>query len=605
MENPYVLRVKKVREALAQKGIDAFIISGTDPHASEYPAERWKQVRWISGFTGEAGDVVLTSDHAGLWTDTRFFIQANRELEGTGIELHKTRVPDEVLIPDYLAAKFHKSEVTVAFDGLCQSVGAVENLKRKLSKAYGPKGFSLIDIPDFLSRFWDNRPEIPSTAVTMVDEKIMGMTRAEKVEWLRGELRKKGCSCMLISALDEIAWLLNIRGEDIDYNPYVISYLIVTPDDVFWCVRDVDNVPVLPGITKTSYNTINDALYDIAARYGNIFIDPSTLNYNIYSEIEKDFDGKIVKSGTSPVILKKAIKNHKEIESFRKAFIEDGLAMEKYLYWLENKVKTGEKVTEWEASAKLTSLRAQIDGYHGNSFENISAYGENAALPHYCTPVKGSAVIEPSGLYLVDSGGHYDFGTTDITRTVPMGRCTKQEKEDYTVVLKGMIDLSMAVFPKGVSGCHIDAFARGPIWKSHRNFGHGTGHGIGFWLGVHEGPQSIRRNHLDQPILPGMVMSNEPGLYREGKHGIRHENVILCCEDGSNEFADWLKFETLTCCHIDTSSLKKKLLTKEELKWLNNYNRWVYKTLKGRLEPAIAQWLKKKCRKVRRCIFTS
>jgi len=603
MENIYVKRVHEVSDALAKRGIDAFIIAGTDPHCSEYPAERWQQVKWISGFTGEAGDIVLTADHCGLWTDTRYFIQAEKQLKDTGIALHKTKVPDEVLIPDYLAGKFSKNHITVAFDGLCQSIGAIGELKSKLTAAYGADGFELVDLPDFLSAFWKERPTIPATEITVLDDKMTGMTRKEKIEWLRSEMTAKGCDCILLSALDEIAWLLNVRGEDIEYNPYVVSYLLVTPSNVIWFVRDVANIPTVPGVIPSAYEHVFEGIADAAGEFGSIFIDPATLNYTLYSEIEKCFSGKKIVKGASPVILKKSIKTKKEIEWLKKANIEDGLAMERFLYWLETNVKNGESITEWDASVKLTSLRKKIEGYHGNSFENISAYGENAALPHYSTPMTDSPEIEDCGLYLIDSGGHYDFGTTDITRTVPMGKCTRLEKEDYTIVLKGMIGLTLAIFPKGSAGCHIDAFARGPLWKHLRNFGHGTGHGIGFWLGVHEGPQAIRQNFLNQPILPGMVTSNEPALYREGKHGVRHENDILCCEAESNEFAQWLKFETLTLCHIDTAPVKTKLLSDEELKWLNSYNKRVYKTFKSRLLPEEAKWLKHKCKKLKRGWF--
>lgn len=268
--------------------------------------------------------------------------------------------------------------------------------------------------------------------------------------------------------------------------------------------------------------------------------------------------------------------------------------MEKFLHWLESEVASGRLVTEWEASERLTAFRAEIPGYRGNSFENISAYGPSAALPHYSTPKEGSAVILPRGLYLVDSGGQYLTGTTDITRTVPMGPLTELEKEDYTLVLKGMIGLSMAVFPKGTAGCQLDVLARGPLWRAFRNYGHGTGHGIGFWLCVHEGPQDIRQNFNSQPLLPGMVTSNEPALYREGMHGIRHENIILCREAGSSEFGQWLEFETLTCCHIDTSAVLLELLTDDERQWLNTYNDWVYRTLAPFLPEDVALWLRDK-----------
>lgn len=591
-DNIFAGRIAQIRAM----GYDAVIISGTDPHSSEYPAPRWKQVEWASGFTGEAGDLVVTQDHAGLWTDTRYFIQANQQLAGTGIELHKTRIPGEVLIPEWLAGHFTQKPVRVAFDGLCQSVGAVQELDETLRKAYGLGGYELIDRPDMLSNLWTDRPAIPHTPVEWLDEKSVGEMRKEKITWLRGEMKKAGCGSMFLTSLDEIAWLLNVRAKDIDYNPYVISFLLVTPLNVCWFVRNVSEVPTVKDVINADYAVLEDALEDRRDECGRLFIDPSTLNYHTYKLIRKFFAESEIVFGASPVVLRKAVKNKKEIEGFRRAFIEDGVAVETFLYWLETSVQGGTHITEWEASQKLTSLRGQIEGYRGNSFENISAYGANAALPHYSTPREGSAIIRPKGLYLVDSGGQYTFGTTDITRTVPMGRCSRQEREDYTLVLKGMIDLTLAVFPEGTAGCQIDALARRPLWVTRRNFGHGTGHGIGFYLGVHEGPQSIRQNFNPQPMLPGMISSNEPGLYREGKHGVRHENVVLCREEGKSEFGTFLSFETLTCCHIETSIVMKKLLNEAEWDWLKAYNRVVYRILKPRLAPEVAKWLKRKCR---------
>ena len=592
LDNVFAGRIAKIRTL----GYDAVIISGTDPHNSEYPAPRWKQVEWASGFTGEAGDLVVTRDHAGLWTDSRYFIQANDQLAGTGIELHKTRVPGEVPIPQWLAGHFTEKPVRVAFDGLCQSVGAVRALDDALRCAYGLGGYELVDVPDLLAPLWPDRPAIPHTPVEVPDEKPFGETRREKLTWLRGELARRGCGSMFLTSLDEIAWMLNVRATDIEYNPYIISYLLVTPQTAIWFVRDTSSVPDVPGVVNAGYDVLEDALEDRRDECGRIFIDPATLNEHTFKLLCKYFPESDRVFGDSPVILRKAVKNKKEIEGFRRAFIEDGVAMEHFLYWLETSVQGGAKVTEWDASEKMTFFRKQIEGYRGNSFENISAYGANAALPHYSTPQEGSAEIKPRGLYLCDSGGQYVFGTTDITRTVPMGRCSRQEREDYTLVLKGMIALTLAVFPEGTAGCQIDAIARRPLWAARRDFGHGTGHGLGYWLGVHEGPQSIRQNFNPQPLRPGMVTSNEPGLYREGKHGVRHENVVLCREEGRSEFGTFLGFETLTCCHIDTSIVVKKLLNQAEWDWLKAYNRVVYRILKSRLSPEVAKWLKKKCR---------
>ncbi|MBR5103060.1 MAG: aminopeptidase P family protein [Bacteroidales bacterium] len=597
MENIYAQRIDALRSMMSDNGWDAVVISGSDPHSSEYPAPRWKQVEWLTGFTGEAGDVVVTADHAGLWTDSRYFIQAVEQLEGTGVELHKTRLPDSVSIPDWL---FEHASV-VAVDGLCQSVSAVQEIKAAL----GEEG-EVVDAPDLLECLWEGRPAVPVTPVTTLDVDCFGgIPRIEKIQWLRRWMLVEGYDRVFLSSLDEIAWMLNVRGSDIDYNPLVISYLLVSHETVKWFVRKsaAFTDPETPdsyeelkadGVEVKYYDDVFMGLSDFGedADGGRLFVDPSTLNYNVYNYISETYGH--VSCGTSPVILKKAVKVESEIESMRQTFIDDGVAMECFLHWLDEEVSMGREITEWEASEKLTWFRSQVPGYRGNSFENISAYGPSGALPHYSTPQEGSPVIRPEGLYLVDSGGQYLTGTTDITRTVPMGECTPVEMEDYTLVLKGMIDLSMAVFPRGTTGHQLDALARMPLWRAQRNFGHGTGHGIGFYLCVHEGPQSIRFQYNPQPLLPGMATSNEPALYRQGMHGIRHENIILCREAGSSEFGDWLDFETLTLCHFDTSAVLPHLLGPEAIKWLNDYNDRVYRTLAPLLPPRTAAWLRDK-----------
>lgn len=601
MVNKYSERIDALRAVMERNGWDAVVVSGSDPHSSEYPAPRWQQVKWLSGFTGEAGDLVITRDHAGLWTDSRYFIQALTQLEGTGVELHKTRVPGAVGIPQWLSDKAK----TVVVDGLCWNVDAV----KEIADALGEGGL-VVDVPDMLEDLWENRPQIPVTPITTLDVDTFGGTpRTEKITWLRKWMLLKGVDRVLLSSLDEIAWMLNVRGSDIEYNPLVISYLLISQDRVKWFVKkavaegceDPDTLDSfseleMEGIEIEDYDAVFFALSDFSQEHSavTLFIDPSTLNHHIHTYIQDAYPAELVVCGTSPVILEKAIKTPSEIESMRQTYIDDGVAMECFLHWLETEVATGREVDEWEASERLTQFRAQIPGYRGNSFENISAYGPSAALPHYSTPREGSAVIRPFGLYLVDSGGQYLTGTTDITRTVPMGDCTDLEKEDYTLVLKGMIDLSMAVFPRGTAGCQIDSIARMPLWKKMRNFGHGTGHGIGYYLCVHEGPQSIRYQYNPQPLLPGMVTSNEPALYREGMHGVRHENIVLCREAGISEFGDWLDFETLTCCHFETSAVVPEILGPEALEWLNDYNAWVYRTLAPLLPADTAAWLRDK-----------
>lgn len=601
MTTMYADRVAQLREVMSRNGWDAVIIGGSDPHSSEYPAPRWRQVEWLIGFTAEAGDVVITEDHVGLWTDSRYFIQAEAQLQATGGVLHKTRVPGAVSIPQWLSGRVR----VVAVDGICQSVDSVQEIKEALGE-----GGIVADVPDLLDELWADRPSCPVTPITTLDVECFGGTpRGEKIGWLRSWMHENGHDKILLSSLDEIAWLLNVRGSDIDYNPLVISYLVVAQDYIRWFVKkpgldEADDAETWDsfeelendGVQIWCYDEIFGGLSDAGDGEcdGSIFVDPSTLNSHIYSYIKKSFPHDGVTCGTSPVILQKALKTESEIEHLRHTFVDDGAAMEKFLYWLETEVASGKDVTEWEASQVLTSIRAEIPGYRGNSFENISAYGPSAALPHYFTTEQDSPIIQPRGLYLVDSGGQYLTGTTDITRTVPMGECTYLEKEDYTLVLKGMIDLSMAVFPRGTAGCQIDSLARMPLWKAKRNFGHGTGHGVGYYLCVHEGPQSIRYQYNPQPLLPGMLTSNEPALYREGMHGVRHENLILCREAGESEFGDWMDFETMTLCHIDTSAVLADLLDDQEKAWLNAYNERVYREISPLLSEDADLWLREK-----------
>ena len=599
MDNIFSARVEAVRSLMQSNGWDILILTGSDPHASEYPAPRWQQVRWVSGFTGEAGDLVITQDHAGLWTDTRYFIQANRQLDGTGIQLHKMRVPEQVPIPEWIASLGMDAPV-IAIDGLCQSVEAVRALQDAVPSA------SIKAVPDILSPLWEDRPAIPVSPIITLGEDLVGESREAKLHWLRKWMILKEVDAIMLSTLDEIAWLLNIRGADIEYNPLVISYLLVTMEQVYWFVQknpsaDMDEETMdsfgelqSDEVTICNYEEVNLALSTfVVDDVDHIYIDPGTLNIRIRETLDEN--GYDVVEGPSPIPLRKAVKNAAEIDGMREAHLEDGLAMEQFLYWLER--HAGE-VNEWEAACELGRLRAQIPGYRGDSFETISAYGPSGALPHYVTPREGSALLEARGLYLVDSGGQYLFGTTDITRTVPLGPCTALEVEDYTLVLRGHIDLAMAIFPRGTAGCQIDALAREPLWRARRNFGHGTGHGVGFFLGVHEGPQDIRQNFNRQPLEPGMICSDEPGLYREGMHGVRHENLVLCRSVGDNEFGSWLGFEILTLCHFDTSCLDVSLLTADERDWLNSYNERVYRELSPRLPAHVAAWLRKKTQAV-------
>lgn len=605
--NDYVKRIEAVRGMMLNHGWDALVLSGSDPHSSEYVSSRYQQIKWLTGYTGE-GQLVLTQDHCGIWTDSRYFILASRELPLSGSVLHKTRVPGEVTIPKWLSEySAGRGPFVVAVDSLCHGASEVGEIIDALGD-----GGRVFGIPDILDSLWTDRPEIPRTPIITLGTEQVGWSRTQKLSWLRRWLRERNLDAILLTALDEIAWTLNVRGNDVDYNPVVMSYLLVTEGDATWFVRkglpdDDDSETVdsfeelsMDGVSIRNYSEVSASLAALADgdSISSIFIDPSTLNFKLEQALADEDSLLRVVRGDSPVILRKAVKNEVEKAFMREAHLEDGIAMERFLHWLETSVQSGEPVNERDAADKLHEFRSCIEGFRGESFETISAYGANAALPHYVTPEEGSEEIFPKGLYLCDSGGQYLFGTTDITRTVPLGPCTPLEMEDYTLVLKGHIDLAKAAFPKGTAGCQIDAVARQPLWNSLRNFGHGTGHGIGFYLNVHEGPLQIRQNFNRQAILPGMITSDEPGIYREGRWGIRHENLLLAVEAGSNDFASWMRFETLTLCHFDTSAVLKELLDASEIKWLNDYNERVYRTLAPRLEPEVAGWLRLKTQKL-------
>ena len=584
MTNIHSERIEALRALMRSRGWDAVIVGGSDPHQSEYPADRWKQVRWLTGFTGEAGDVVVTLDHCGLWTDTRYFIQAREQLEGSGAVLHKTRVPEEVLIPEWLRMEFD-SDAVVALDSLCQSAEAVDELRAD---------FNVVGVPDLLGVLWEDRPTIPQTPIFRVRA---GESRADKLCWLRETMREAGCEAVFLSALDEIAWLLNIRASDIEYNPMCISYLLVCEDSASWFVlkEEVEDPQSQESFDALAEDGVEILPYgDVALVLSQLddirlWLDSSTINAEL-----RDCVRCPVLLRPSPVAARKEVKNEAEIAWLRECHVRDGVAMEKFLYWLDRSMAAGKRISEWDAAVKLGQYRAEIEDYMGDSFETISAYGKGAALPHYVTPKENAPLLEAHGLYLCDSGGQFLSGTTDITRTVPLGECTDEEIRDYTLVLKGHVDLAMAVFPAGTPGCRIDAAARMPLWRNLMNYGHGTGHGVGFFLGVHEGPHQIRQNLGPEPLLEGMVTSDEPGIYREGRHGVRHENLLLTVNAGSSEFGSFLAFETLTLCHFDTSAIDVSLLDKDEIEWINAYNRRVFLTLGPLLDKEIAQWLEAK-----------
>ena len=585
--------IQALRQLMQIEGWDAIVISGTDPHSSEYLPKRWQVRQFVSGFTGSAGTVVVTADHAGLWTDSRYFIQAAAQLEGTGIALHKLGMPDTLDYPEWMAANLAANS-TVCVDGLCMPLSTVQSMHA----LFAPKGMAVVSRPDFIDALWADRPALPDAPAFELGIEYTGRSRADKLAWLREAMAAKGCGSILLSSLDEIAWMLNIRSRDIAHTPVVIAYLWVSAGRAVLYTTEskfdatLATALAADGVELAPYASVVESIAAWPCD-APIFIDGAMLNYALYEKVTERFGAKVV-DAASPVKLEKALKNETEIQGFREAYRKDGIVQTRFFRWLEEALARGEHITEIDAANKLISLRKEMEGYLDESFAPISAYGENAALPHYSATPEQCSVLEPRGLYLLDSGAHYLDGTTDITRTIPLGPLTEDEAFDYTCVLQGMIALSMASFPRGTRGCQLDVLARMPLWKYNRNYGHGTGHGVGHVLCVHEGPQGMRQNLLDQPILPGMVTSCEPGMYCEGQYGIRHENMILCYEDETNEFGDWLAFMTLTCTYIDTTPLVEELLTDEEKMFIDCFNTSVYETLAPDLTPAEAARLRTK-----------
>ncbi len=576
-------RIHSLRMQFESYGIQAFIIPGTDPHLSEYVAPHWKTREWASGFTGSAGTVVILKDLAGLWTDSRYFLQAADELQDTGITLFKDGLPDTPSIVSYLGTQL-KPGSTVGIDGQTYSVSQVEQFKKELA-AYGLTVATNIDP---ITPAWNNRPAIPATPAFVYPLEYAGISCKEKVTAIRAELIKRGAEGVFLSALDEIAWTLNLRGEDVHCNPVFISHLLITSGEVILFIAPEKLTPEVSAYLATQ--EVHTCAYEEAATYlshtriRTLLINPGKTCYTLYSCINPLCE---VLRQDSPVALLKAIRNKQEIAGIHQAMIRDGVAMVKFLIWLEKEVPSGQ-VTEISAAEKLTALRKEQALYKGNSFDTIAGYKEHGAIVHYSATPQSNATLQPEGFLLLDSGAQYLDGTTDITRTIALGPLTEEEKTDYTLVLKGHIALAMARFPAGTRGAQLDVLARLPLWKQGKNFLHGTGHGVGHFLNVHEGPQSIRMQENPVVLIPGMVTSNEPGIYIEGSHGIRTENLLLTRIAHGN----FLEFETLTLCPICTKGIIPQMLSVEEIEWLNNYHHTVFEKLSPLLDKAEREWLK-------------
>ena len=586
-------RIAALRAHIAQEQIQAFIIPSTDPHLSEYVAPHWQSREWISGFTGSAGTVVVTAKDAGLWTDSRYFLQAARQLEGTCITLYKEMLPETPNIPEFLSAHLQEGDC-VGIDGKMFSAEEVEHLQKELKKS----GIRIKSIADPMQLLWTDRPAMPLAPAFVYDTKYAGMSFTEKLPAVRQAMEAAGADSLLLSALDEIAWLLNIRGNDVHCNPVVVSYLLIEKDKVNYFVQPQKVTPELTeyfnvnGISVHPYEEIGDYLNSFNAH--SILMNPAKTNYAIYSAIRP---GCLIINGASPVALLKAIRNKQEIAGIHAAMQRDGVALVKFLKWLDEAVPAG-KETEISVDKKLHTFRAAQPLYMGESFDTIAGYKEHGAIVHYEATPETDVTLKSEGFLLLDSGAQYLDGTTDITRTIALGPLTEEEKTDYTLILKGHIALAMAVFPEGTRGAQLDVLARMPIWKERMNYLHGTGHGVGHFLNVHEGPQSIRMNENPVALQPGMVTSNEPGVYKAGSHGIRTENLVLTVPAGEGMFGKYLKFETLTLCPICRKGIIKELLTAEEIGWLNDYHRTVYEKLSPDLNNDEREWLKEACKAV-------
>ncbi|MEZ4960320.1 MAG: aminopeptidase P family protein [Saprospiraceae bacterium] len=587
-------KLAALRSAMKAHKVDAYLIPSSDPHQSEYLADHWKSRQWISGFSGSAGTVVVTQGHAGLWTDSRYFIQAEEQLKDSGIELHKLTIPHT---PEHLTwLKESLPEGSVAgLDGRLFSVGQI----RAIAKQFYNKKIDLNTDTDLIGQIWKDRPPMPQSPVFQHDVKYTGKTIEEKLQQVRERMK---AAYYLVSTLDDIAWLFNLRGTDVDCNPVFYAYSIIGKEAAYLFIELSKVSPAIKadlnksGVILKPYGTAEDFLKNLAE--GNIQIDLASTSNQFYNALDKD---KILE-GENIVAHLKAIKNEVEIGHIHQAMRKDGAALVQLFRWLEKEVKQ-RPIPEAEVAEKLIGFHKAQGDYFGESFDAIVGYNANGAIVHYRATFGACANIQPEGILLLDSGGQYLDGTTDITRTIALSRPSDEQKRDFTLVLKGMINLTLARFPKGTTGVQLDTLARQYLWQHHYNYGHGTGHGVGFFLSVHEPPQGFspvaNTPRSSIPIEPGMLTSNEPGLYKAGQYGIRIENLVLCVKDGEeNEFAQFYKFETVTLFPIDTNLVEKSMLSVEELAWLNAYHAEVFEKLAPLLNEEETTWLKSRCAKI-------
>ena len=583
-------RLVLLRNAMQKAGVSACIIPGTDPHASEYIAECWKERVWISGFNGSAGTAVVTADKAGLWTDSRYFLQAADQLAGTGIELMKQGLPETLEIIPWLSDEL-KAGDKVGVNPQMFSVNAYAAMKAELKMV----GIELVSI-DLLAEVWTERPSLPLKPFFVFDTKYSGKSTTEKLTAVRAELKKARANVFVMSALDDIAWLFNIRGNDVDYNPVVIAYALVEEEKATLFIAseklttETRSYLENQGVSVAAYTAIYEALNEISTSKA-VLIDGAKLNQSLFEAIPAN----CAKRNTmSPVFKLKSIKNDVEMAGVRRAMIKDGVALTKFFKWLEENVASG-NLTETSVNKKLYECRNEQENFIGESFGTIAGYGPHGAIVHYSATEESASTLKPEGIFLLDSGGQYLDGTTDITRTVALGKVTDKQKTDFTLVLKGHIALGTAIFPTGTRGTQLDILARKAMWDLGLNYGHGTGHGVGHFLNVHEGPQSIRMDENPTVLQPGMFMSNEPGMYRTGEYGIRTENLVHIVPAMQSEFGQFLQFETVTLFPIDSELIDVYMLDDEEIEWIDNYHKRVFESLSPFLTEDERKWLELKC----------
>ena len=585
------LRLQDLREVMRREHLSAFIFPSTDPHQGEYVPDHWKGREFISGFNGSAGTAVVTMNSAALWTDSRYFLAAEEQLRGTEFQLMKLKIEGTPTIPEWIGKECGPG-AEVAVDGSCSSANSVKELIADLRKQ---GGITLRTNLDPLAQIWRNRPAIPENPVEIYPLEYAGESAHDKIARIRQALREKHADGMLMAALDDIAWTLNLRGSDVHCNPVFVSYLLIAPNDVTLYINKVKLLPQVEaylkaeGVGVAPYEEVRKGLKDYFAY--NILLDPNEVNYTLYKSVTRE-----IVEEESPVKRMKTVKNEREIAGFKSAMLKDGIAMVKFLKWLQSQLTTvNSPLSEISVSDKLTALRAEQPLYHDISFDTIAGYQEHGAIVHYEATPETDVVLKPEGLLLLDSGAQYLDGTTDITRTIALGPVTDEMKRIYTLVLKGHIQIELCKFPSGASGTQIDVLARQALWREGLNYLHGTGHGVGSYLNVHEGPHQIRMEWKPAPLVEGMTVTDEPGIYLAGKFGVRIENTLLVVPYMETEFGKFLQFESLTLCPIDKTPVIIEMLTPEEIGWLNEYHQTVFNKLSPFLDAGETVWLREAC----------